>query len=652
MKIKCIFLAAIMFISLSLVPDSLNAAEYMQGEVLVKFKQSTSQQAINAANNKVQAALKKKMHVLTSSEASVMKLPSNVSVMQAVYEYKKDPNVEYAQPNYIYRRALTPNDPSYGSLWGLNNIGQTVNSITGSLDADIDAPTAWNITTGSASVVIAVIDTGVKLTHADLSTNIWGNSGETASNSVDDDNNGYVDDVNGWDFVNNDNNPADDCGHGTHVAGIIAAVGNNAIGITGVMWTAKIMPLKALGIDAECSGTTQAITEAIYYAVNKGAKIINLSLGSSINDIDGMMQEAINYARNNNVLVVAAAGNDSTDNDTTAFYPANFNVDNIISVAATDQNDALASFSNYGKTTVDLAAPGVNIYSTVPTTAECTLSSDSCDDSGYAFSDGTSMAAPHVAGAAGLIWAANPAYTYTQVKNAILNNVNKLVCLSDKMVTGGRLNAYQALSGLASLASPATLSATRTSGTQMDLSWADVTGETGYEIYRRLCSAACSTYVLINTTGAGVIAYSDTGLTPDACYKYVARAFNAADVSDHTAEAPADPPDGSGGHARNCFIATAAYGSPMHPYVEALRIFRDAHLLSNYLGSKFVDMYYKFSPPIADVIRDSEPLKSLTRLALAPVIMVVVYPYVSLTAFLAIIFSSLFVLRMFKRQRG
>ncbi|MBI5049872.1 MAG: S8 family serine peptidase [Nitrospirae bacterium] len=648
MKNKKIFVLTFFLLpSFGLTPSALKAADYVQDEVIIKFKKGISQREANDANSKVQAALTRKID--RPSEVYHVRLPRNITVTDAIKEYMKDANVVYAQPNYIYRTCLTPDDTNYNLLWGLNNTGQTVNGTSGTSDADIDAPAAWDFTTGSASVIIAVIDTGIKLTHTDLSANIWSNTGETAGNSTDDDSNGYADDVNGWDFVNDDNDPSDDCGHGTHVAGTIAAVGNNATGVAGVMWTAKIMALKALG-GTDCSGTTADLASAITYAINKGANIINLSLGMDSADLT--VFNAIDSARTSGILVVAAAGNGGSDNigdddDATPFYPASYTLANIISVTATNQNDRLASFSNYGAASVDLGAPGVNIYSTVPKVSECPYDTSSlCSDTDYNYSNGTSMAAPQVSGTAGLIWSANPTYTYTEVKNAILSNVTTLPQFSCKVLSGGRLNAYQAVSGLVSgTANPGSISATTVSSGEISISWTNVAGETGYNIYRKLCSANCSSYTLITTTASDVTSYSDTGLSSGTCYNYRVRAFNAADTSSVSPEASAttessapasssSDSSGGGGGGGGCFIATAVYGSPMHPHVTALRRFRDNYLLTNYPGRKFTALYYKYSPPAAEVIKNSAILKTAAKALLTLLVIFVIHPHASLVGFI------------------
>jgi hypothetical protein len=250
--------------------------------------------------------------------------------------------------------------------YGASNTGQTVNGIAGIEDADIDAPEAWDIETGvSHPVVIAVVDTGVAYHHPDLEANIWRNTAENCDNGIDDDGNGYIDDCHGWDFIGNDNDPPDynnylgGIGHGSHVAGTIAAAGNNHTGITGVMWQAQIMPLRTLGVTG--AGTTAAAIAAIEYANANGAQVINNSWGGI-----GFSQALKDVIDQSNAVVVCAAGNESQDNDLNPTYPASFTSPNIISVAATTSSDNLAFFSNYGHTSVDVAAPGVFTFSTMP----------------------------------------------------------------------------------------------------------------------------------------------------------------------------------------------------------------------------------------------------------------------------------------------
>ena len=351
------------------------------------------------------------------------------TVAQTIANLSQDPEVEYVEPNYIVTRQALPNDPQFTSLYGLNNTGQT----GGTVDADIDAPEAWDIETGSSNpILVAVLDSGIDFNHQDLQANIWRNPNEIANNGIDDDGNGFVDDISGWDFVNNDNNPQDDLNHGTHVSGTIAAVGNNGIGITGVSWSAQILPVKFLNRFGQ--GSTANAIRALNYAVALGARVSNLSYGGTA--FSQGLYDTIAAANNAGHIVVAAAGNSSNNSDNFPIYPAAYDLPNIISVAATDASDQLANFSNFGPTTIDLAAPGVNTLRTVPF-------------NNYATMNGTSMSTPHVAGVVSLMLAKQPSLTITDLKSTLLSTVDPLPSLTGRTVSGGRVNAFQALSSLA-----------------------------------------------------------------------------------------------------------------------------------------------------------------------------------------------------------
>jgi subtilisin family serine protease/subtilisin-like proprotein convertase family protein len=352
-------------------------------------------------------------------------LERSSSVEAALAALRTDPAVAYAEPDYTLRIAATPNDPQYSSLWGLHNTGQT----GGTPDADIDAPEAWDLTTGTSSTIVAVIDTGVDYNHPDLAANIWTNEDEISGDGIDNDGNGYVDDIHGYDFINEDGNPLDDQGHGTHVAGTIGAVGNNGVGVTGINWNVQIMALKFLGADG--SGSTSDAIQALNYAVAMGAQLSNNSYGDT--QFSQAFRNALEAARQAGHIFVAAAGNNGTNNDgASPFYPASYDAANVIAVAASDHNDRLASFSNFGATTVDLAAPGVDIRSTTPGNA-------------YGTSSGTSMASPHVAGVVGLVRGLHPEWTYQQVIDQVLSSVDFPPALEGVTATGGRLNAARAV---------------------------------------------------------------------------------------------------------------------------------------------------------------------------------------------------------------
>jgi len=363
-----------------------------------------------------------------------VKLAPGQDMQRVLDRLAKDPDVERAEPNYELFMDATPNDPSFSKLWGLHNIGQT----GGTLDTDIDAPEAWDADTGSTSVVVAVVDTGIAYTHPDLAANMWTNPGEIPGNGVDDDGNGYVDDVHGYDFANNDADPFDDSGHGTHVAGTIAAVGNNGIGVVGVSWQARLMALKFLAGNG--GGTTDNAIRALLYAADKGAVVINNSWGGGA--YSQALLDAIRATDAAGAVFVASAGNSSRDNDLVPSYPASYPVENLLAVAALDHNDAKASFSSWGAASVHLGAPGVAIFSTVPAVGTVGIA----DPSGYHLLDGTSMAAPHVSGAAALVRAHFPGMSGREIKRRLMAGAEPVASMAGLTVTGGRLNIANPLS--------------------------------------------------------------------------------------------------------------------------------------------------------------------------------------------------------------
>lgn len=325
-------------------------------------------------------------------------------------------DVRYVESDYLITASKTPNDPLFATQYGLGNAA----------DADIDASEAWESKTKCAKV--AVLDSGVDIDHPDLASNLWTNSKETEGNGKDDDDNGYVDDYYGVDVRTGRGSGVDQNGHGTHVAGTIAAVANNGVGVSGVCWTGNVMSVKFMS--ANGSGATSDAVEGIEYAVKKGAKIINASFGSSSKS--SALQDAVNYAQDNGVLIVAAAGNDGKDIDNSPVYPASYADSNILTVAASTSGDQLAAFSNYGDTSVDVAAAGENILSTY------------MGDS-YRVLSGTSMAAPMIAGMAGILRAKNKEASYSQLRAGLRKKVNKPSGLKDKVVYDGRANLKKAI---------------------------------------------------------------------------------------------------------------------------------------------------------------------------------------------------------------
>lgn len=376
---------------------------------------------------------------------ALVQLPAGVTVADAVNRFSASGGIEYAEPDYRFSIQAVPNDTRFGEMWGLNNTGQT----GGTENADIDAPEAWDIHTGSRDIIVAVVDTGVDYTHPDLRDNLWINQAEmNGLPNTDDDGNGFIDDIYGYDFYGLDSDPLDDNLHGTHVSGTIGAVGNNNIGVAGICWNTRIMAVKVMG--ANGSGYLSSIVDGVTYAVNNGAKVINASLGAYGGGAGGLdiyirsFYDAIDYADAHDVLFVCSAGNDAMDNDSSIWFPASYNLPNMLSVMATDHFDQPANFTHWGKNMVDLGAPGVDILSTFPTylTGEMMWWGFATD---YETISGTSMASPHVAGACALVWSAKPTLKASEVKSIILSTVDPLDSLEDLCVTEGRLNIFKAL---------------------------------------------------------------------------------------------------------------------------------------------------------------------------------------------------------------
>ena len=401
----------------------------------------------------------------------LVKLQKGADPVAAARTLSRSPGIRHAEPNWLSFPDLIPNDPMLSDQWGLNNTHQLhpvadppPSNHRGLSGADGNVTQAWDVTEGASSTVVAVIDSGVDLSHPDLSANLWVNPAEIPANGVDDDENGYIDDVNGWDFYAGDNVPQDVYGHGTHVAGIVAAAANNAEGGAGVCPNCQVMALRAGGPHGGLP--LSAILQAVSYAWRNGANVINMSFGSHV--WSAFERAAIATAGANGVLVVVSAGNDALDNDALYWsrgspvapaYPASYDLPNIISVAASNDLDYYAYatgcyyqthsfsrcfFTNWGRTSVDLAAPGVDIQST-------------WNGGGYKVEDGTSMSAPFVAGVAGLVKSLNPTYTPADLKNAILNSVDHPANIRGRFsVTAGRVDALAALTGSTAPATPPT----------------------------------------------------------------------------------------------------------------------------------------------------------------------------------------------------
>ena len=768
---------------LRLITPHINSI-FAPGEILLKFKKGVPETIRDRIFRESGLTLIRSFPTLGILH---LRLPPSISVEEALRLYRQNPHVEYAEHNYIiYACQIFPNDPSfdpedphYGLLWGLYNFGQTVGGISGLQGADINAPDAWEISTGGEEVIIAVIDTGVAYSHPDLGANMWTNAGEdpwidpndpTTGNGIDDDGNGKVDDWRGWDFVDWDNDPMDFHSHGTHVAGTIASTGNNGEGITGVMWNAGIMPLRFL--NTQGMGTISDAILAIEYAVQKGVRVINASWGTT--SYSESLFRTIQFCQTQGVLVVAAAGNNAHDTDNNPFYPSSYDLPNIISVAATGQRDSLASFSNWGVTTVDVAAPGVFIYSTCPSRhsiggsfpddiesgpgdwetegttqwaiidaeynspTHCwtdspsenyrnntdswlilpridlsgkwmnrltynlrmeteiykdflsveasidgmnwtniygsgatytgstggTFVSVSDDISAYdgqpsvyirfrlvtdyqntaygvyiddvditsishlyegdefQFMQGTSMAAPHVSGLAGLIIAKYPTLPLDHLRWRILNGTDVLEGLMVRVATGGRINANNSLR---LPVFPTGLSASQVSDTKVELNWSDQSDdEEGFRVERK---GQGGDYMEIARVDPDTTGYSDTDLAGESSYTYRVRAYNSYGDSAYSNEAGISisgggiaPSAGGGGGGGGCFIATAAYGSPYGSSIDLLRTFRDEYLVANPIGKKWVDLYYRYSPIMARFIADHPAMRKGTRITLSPLV--------------------------------
>jgi len=374
--------------------------EFVSDEIIVRFRDGVDESRKDLARFRVSGSRKKIFKTVRGLE--VIKLPRNVSVQEAIDLYEQDPDVLYAEPNYKLHLTAkasltaTPNDPKFGSLWGLSKI---------------NAPGAWNITTGSSDVVVAILDTGIDYNHEDLAANVFNNPGECTPNGVDDDGNGYIDDCHGINVAYGTSDPMDDNDHGTHVSGTVGAVGNNGKGVVGVNWNVKILSCKFF--DASGSGTTEGAIECLDYVKamkDRGVNIVATSNSWGGGDYSQALYDAIDAQRQSGILFITAAGNGDIfgigqNNDNAPFYPCTYFLPNLICVAATTSTDAKASFSNYGKHTVHVGAPGDSILSTLP-------------GNNYGSLSGTSMATPHVSGLAALLKAQNPNRDWRTIKTS------------------------------------------------------------------------------------------------------------------------------------------------------------------------------------------------------------------------------------------
>ncbi len=469
---RCIIFA-LLILSSSLTGAEQKKEKFHRQRLIVKYKEGAGPQAIALVPG-----------------LTVMQLQEGEDPLMVQEELKKNSQVEYAEPDYeLSASDITPNDPLFNSLWGMPKIS---------------APNAWDLFKGVATT-IAVIDTGVDYNHPDLIGNLWKNPGEIAGNGKDDDGNGYIDDIYGYDFCNKDSNPMDDNNHGTHVSGTIAGRANNGIGVVGVNWNAKIMSLKFLC--ASGFGYTSDAILALNYAVAKGAQISNNSWGGA--DYSQSMANAITNARNKNHIAVFAAGNNGSNNDNSPYYPASYGHDNLVAVAATTPSDSLATFSNYGATYVDLGAPGAGVQSTLP-------------GNNYGSYSGTSMATPHVVGALSLVWGLYPTMNYKQVIAQVVESGDSLSSLQGKTLSGRRLNVYRALTQLP--ATPVMVAVKAESSQRVRVEWSD-SGNTrsGYQVER---GTSPNSFTLLATVEREANRYYDETAQQGMVYYYRVRSFN------------------------------------------------------------------------------------------------------------------------------
>lgn len=545
---------------------------YVDNQLIVRFKDDVEAGDSLLVHEELGAHVIKSFRVVENLQ--LVGLPEGVSVLEAIAFYNGRSEVQYAEPNYIVNsesegqsvnqstgrkvsryatqsteygtgEEIIPNDPYFVEQYALKNDGSYKNGTPG---ADIKITHAWQISTGSPNIVVAVIDTGVDYNHPDLANNIWINKDELRDDGLDNDGNGYIDDFVGWDFIGDDlldpiedNDPMDDYwNHGTHVSGTIGALTDNKEGVAGVCWDVKIMALKALeGVDLDT--VISALVGAVEYATENGANIINASWGWSDHRSNALF-EAIEGALRKNILFITSAGNKRENIDYMDMYPQIYDLDNVIVVSASDQNDELASFTNYGAKVADVAAPGVDICSTISTSNGALLY-----DCGYS---GTSMASPHVAGLAALLWSYYTHFDYVQIKSMIKEYVDVFdEEFQGKLSSKGRINAWKSMSALWGATNLTILS---DMAGDVKLTWMDrATAETGYKVYRKEINGD---FIEISDLGKDAEAFTDITSVANVTYSYTVKAYNSIGFSPEsnsesitTVAPPVAPSSGGGG---------------------------------------------------------------------------------------------------------
>lgn len=518
--------------SRGLATTTVEGHEAVAGEVLVQFDASRS-----AASQRLLARAIEAEEDRPIGRRGLRRIRSRSRNLSALLSFfRSQPDVEFAEPNYILRSFTDPDDPEFPVLWGLLNTGQTIGKLTGTPGVDIDATSAWEISTGSRAIVIGIIDSGLDYTHPDLAQNVWSApvafpvtiGGITITCPAG---------SHGFDAISGSCDPMDTDSHGTHIAGTIGAQGNNGVGVAGVNWTTSLIAAKFLH---DGVGTTADAIDAIDFMVQvkntfgeTGAgniRVLNNSWGGG--SFSNALRSAISNAADNEMLFVAAAGNNGRDTDIEPHYPASYDLPSIVAVSSTDNRDRLFSTSNYGATAVDLAAPGVVVFSTVP-------------GGGYAFGTGTSMATPHVTGAAALVLSSCTLDT-AALKDALLSTVDLVPALSSLVSTGGRLNVGRAIRSCATSgipASPASVVAMSGDGA-ISITWRPSAGATSYNVKRSVTRGGPYATIASGRTSAF---YVDSPLSPGVTFFYVVSAVNALGESPDSAEVsatalePADP---------------------------------------------------------------------------------------------------------------
>jgi len=469
---------------------------FVPGQLIVRFTAGDAGAALQELLAKLGGT--ETMHFATVDNLFMVSLPTGVDVMTAAERARELPTVAYAEPNYVLRTSATPNDPRFvdAGLWGLNNAGLS----GGTPGVDIDAVAAWNMTTGSRDVVVAVIDTGIDYSHPDLAANMF-RSGDCTVNGVDDDGNGYVDDCHGIDTANHDADPMDDHNHGTHTAGTIGAVGNNGVGVSGVNWRVQLMACKFLAAGGSGS-TADAVTCLDYVAdmKDRGVNIVATNNSWGGGGFSQALYDAIDGQRQRGILFIAAAGNGGSDavgddNDVTPTYPANYDLPNVLTVASTTRTDTRSTFSNYGQRTVHLGAPGSSVLSTTRGNT-------------YSVFSGTSMATPHVTGVAALLKAQSPGRDWIAIRNLILAGGEATAAMHGKTVSGRRLSAFGALS-----------CSNTTLFSRLKPSLSTVSGVVGRPVAVSAlhinCAAGAGATVTVAVSDGSALVLRDNGVVPD-----------------------------------------------------------------------------------------------------------------------------------------